>query len=299
MALYGYPIIGRRGLGNEMMPWARCIVWCLQNNAQMIAPQWRQIHIGPYLRGEVDKRQYHKLFSQDGYVCGLKKLHLLKTAHRINEDAWTEQSKPFAESHSTVVTFEGMGDFFAGCKNYYCDIKAEILRVTHSQFIPKVPQTAVIGVHIRMGDFATPSEDKTRSGTSNTRIGIQWYIEAVQALRGIMGENVPAWIVSDGTMEELKPILELPHTHLRRTSVSITDMLTLSNTSAMVASGSTFSMWGSFLGQIPTIWHPGQLKQSVVCSKDSEMPEIEWESGTAIPQIFHRAVLKYENTKES
>ena len=41
-------------------------------------------------------------------------------------------------------------------------------------------------------------------------------------------------------------------------------MLALSNAKVLVSSASTFSMWASFLGQIPTIWFPGQMRQKLI-----------------------------------
>jgi hypothetical protein len=40
---------------------------------------------------------------------------------------------------------------------------------------------------------------------------------------------------------------------------AIADLWALSNANVLVASGSTFSMWASYLGRMPVIWHPGQL----------------------------------------
>lgn len=58
--MYGKPMIGRAGLGNELFPWARCMIWCHQTGAALAPFSWRRLHVGPYLRNESDKRQYHR-----------------------------------------------------------------------------------------------------------------------------------------------------------------------------------------------------------------------------------------------
>ena len=59
------------------------------------------------------------------------------------------------------------------------------------------------------------------------------------------------------------------------------DMLGLSRSNLLIASGSTFSMWGSYLGQVPTIWHPGKRLQHVLLEHPER--EIEWASGDPLP----------------
>jgi hypothetical protein len=57
--------------------------------------------------------------------------------------------------------------------------------------------------------------------------------------------------------------------------------LGLSRSRLLIASGSTFSMWGSYLGQVPAIWHPGKLLQHVLI--DHPEREIEWAPGQPMP----------------
>jgi hypothetical protein len=59
------------------------------------------------------------------------------------------------------------------------------------------------------------------------------------------------------------------------------DMLGLSRSRLLIASGSTFSMWGRYLGQVPTIWHPGKLLQHVLIAQPER--EIEWAEGESLP----------------
>jgi len=59
------------------------------------------------------------------------------------------------------------------------------------------------------------------------------------------------------------------------------DMLGLSRSRLLIASGSTFSMWGSYLGQVPAIWHPKKLLQHVLLQHPER--EVEWAPGENMP----------------
>ena len=73
MKIYAYPILGRGGLGNMLFPWARAEIFCRKTGAQMLAPEWTRVKIGPILRGEKDKRTYMNHFDNEGYIAGIKK----------------------------------------------------------------------------------------------------------------------------------------------------------------------------------------------------------------------------------
>jgi hypothetical protein len=88
-------------------------------------------------------------------------------------------------------------------------------------------------------------------------------------------------VFSDGTDEELAALLALPAVQRRDYGSGLGDMLGLSRSKLLIASGSTFSMWGSYLGQVPTIWHPRKLLQHVLLEHPDR--EIEWAHGNALP----------------
>ena len=53
-------------------------------------------------------------------------------------------------------------------------------------------------------------------------------------------------------------------------------MLALSRCKVLVSSPSTFSMWASFLGQMPTIWFPGQMRQKLIINEKLFEGEIDY-----------------------
>jgi hypothetical protein len=67
-------------------------------------------------------------------------------------------------------------------------------------------------------------------------------------------------VYSDGTAEQLAKLLALPNVTRAAKQESVTDLLCMTKSAALVASGSGFSLWSSFLGQVPTIYYPGRKR---------------------------------------
>ena len=284
--VYGYAMPGRYGLGNMLLPWARCFLWCRDNQAPMIAPRWTYLRLGPYLRRERDKRNYQRFFRQDGYISGLRRALLLVSTRRLTEEQAAEVA---GEGTRVVVCFEGMGDFFRPLAGRHAEVRAELRRITRPELLNQPPasldgrRTSVIGVHVRRGDFAPSDMTALASGLPNYRIPLAWYIETLQRLRVALGWEAKTFIFSDGAEEELAPLLDLPNVDLYRTGSAIGDLFALAASQVMIASGSTFSMWASFLGQVPCLWFPGQRQQRLLHDDPSGCLEPEVGLGDAIP----------------
>lgn len=290
--LFGYPVIGRAGLGNELFAWARCFLWCRDNQAPMLAPRWRQIHIGPYLRGERDKRQYHLLFHNAGYVGGWRRQQILWSARQLGETEWTAGEA--ASAKSTVVRFQGMRDHFTPLLGRHAEIRRELARITRPNYLPAgLPAEPFLGVHIRLGDFKNPPNQAALAGGEwNYRIDLHWYAHAIRAVRNAIGEECLALVCSDGEESELGPVLSLPNAAIHRSGSAIGDLLSLSAARILVASGSSFSMWASFLGQIPTVWFPGQRRWSLVGPEFGFESEPELAPDQDLPGSFLAAAAR-------
>lgn len=283
----GYPDVGRSGLGNALFPWARCLLWCHRHQVPMVAPVWFRLRIGPYLRRERDKRAYHRLFTAGDARGGPRRLLALATQARLPEPASLD-APPAGDG---LVTFAGMGRLFEPLRGQAPIVLEALARITRPALRPAARAAPFLAVHVRRGDFSTPAGPGVLSGGHhNYRIGIEWYLEALRALRGQAGGAAPAVIYSDGTDEELAPLLAEQATTRSPSRSAITDLLDMSGAAALVASGSTFSMWASYLGQVPTLWHPGQRRQLVLGGGDQEMLEPEWDGG-ALSRDFLDALV--------
>ena len=238
--------LGGAGLGNILFPWARSIVYAKRNNLLRIQTTWNSIKIGTFFRKERDKRLYYDLFTGLDGIRGLKKFFLLNFSN-------------------DVKYFSGIQDLFSPFIKEHDFIKSELLKIVNPYYINKVNSIHqdFIAVHIRMGDFLhTDNEDKLRSGVWNHRIPLRWYKSIINKIK--KETDISIYVFSDACDNDLKSILDLENCKRVYFGSAIGDMLALSNASLLVASASTFSMWASFLGQTPTIWFPGQMRQRVV-----------------------------------
>ena len=90
----------------------------------------------------------------------------------------------------------------------------------------------------------------------------QGLVDAVVSLDWVgetVGYPAQALVESDGTKEELEPLLKLGNVEFVRPGCAISDLLILARSQVLMASGSSaFSAWASLLGQMPTSSHPGQ-----------------------------------------
>jgi len=62
---------------------------------------------------------------------------------------------------------------------------------------------------------------------------------------------------------------------------AISEMIALIRCRVLVSFASTFSMWASFLGQTPTIWFSGQMRQKLII--DEKLFEVEVDYNDPLP----------------
>src|SRR5438552_6258041 len=111
--VYAYADLGRTGLGNMFLPWARCEIFRQGWHVPMLAPRWTAPKLGPLLRREKDKRYYLRLFKKDGYVKGLARLGVLLTARKIAESDFVPGVEDAVRGdRKTLVVFSGLEGMF-------------------------------------------------------------------------------------------------------------------------------------------------------------------------------------------
>lgn len=250
--------LGGAGLGNILFPWARAIIYAKQNNLERIQTTWRNIKIGTFIRRERDKRMYLDLFTGKDGVGGFKKFSLLNFSNKVK-------------------VFSGMESLFETFKDEHIFVRSELLKIINPSYIKRASEfnRNSIAIHIRMGDFEfLEDEKKLRTGHWNYRIPFKWYRSIIKKISN--ESNLPIYIFSDAGDQELKEILDFENCIRADFGSSISDMLALSNAKVLVSSGSTFSMWASFLGQIPTIWFPGQMRQKLINNSSIFEGEIDY-----------------------
>jgi hypothetical protein len=276
-----------------LIPWADCVLWCRDNQAEMIAPFWTRVRIGPWLRRERDKRLYHRYFVSAGKIHGLRRLALLATSSVMSAEDWRGGRKTANTNKNIVVRFSDM-NLFGNLIGRHEEIRAELYRMTRPKFHPTGLTGAApfVGIHIRFGDF--PSMSPGGSGAAvYFRLPIDWYTGCLLEIRRAIGFELPAIVFSDGSDAELGPLLALRAVARSPFQAAITDMLALAESSAIITSRSTFSLWGAYLGQVPSIWYPNKADvcgNGVFADKSLSDLEIEWMTGRPLPDAFASAL---------
>lgn len=267
--------LGGPGLGNLLFPWARAKLLARQHGYRFVAPTWPQLKLGPLLRGEFDSRSYFSVFKAGPEdLSGLHRLWVLLTRKRVPENASMQ-----AGAGDVVVT-SGLGGLFEELLEHPVFLRDELMAMLARNRMPQLMRSCgsaeAIAVHVRYGDFSAVNTQVSKDGGANRRQPIEWYVSAVAAVRRYLGENVQVNVFSDARDEELSLLTALPGVRRVQGNNAIEDILLISSHRMLVASGSTFSMWASFLGQIPTLWFPGQMKFRLLRRGGGE---IEYESG--------------------
>ena len=251
--VYACPLTGRTGLSNMLFPWARAEVFSRRHRAEVLAPHWTKLmRLGPWLRGERDKRYYWAQFSNNGYISGLQKWLIIQRSSVIAEDNFSDTAS--GRHNSVVVTFRGMEGFFDSLLGEQVYLKERLLTIA----APAVRrQLAVfrpapfIGVHVRRSDFRQ----------AGWAVDDQWYLlavsEALAVAKAAGHERIDIRIFSDAPLEELSFIARaFENVTIMEPAPALVDLLRLSLSNWLVGtSNSTFSMWAAFLGGMPSCWH--------------------------------------------
>ena len=236
----------------------------------MLAPRWVQPRVGPLVRGGIDVRAYHRqilllgLFRHPhGTVRRVRKLHALLTSTRVEEPLCISEVYPGSSAAtSAIVTFRGAGTLFECLNGWDRFLLRSLKEITKPRWLELVDSVGCvpIGLNVRLGnDFrvARSAQEYKVRGALKTPMG--WFVDSLRFVRDTIGYPARALVVSDGTREELQPLLDLGNVEFVRPGCAISDLLILAKAQVLLASGgSSFSAWASFLGQMPTISHPGQ-----------------------------------------
>lgn len=250
------------GLGARLLPWARCRIFSRINKIPMLSPVWFQLRIGPLLRRESDLQWYHNLFiKKKTDIAGMKRLWLQYTVAKEPEPEIYEFSQRTEPAKDTIVVFEGPGDFFNKLNGWDQFLHEEIRIITRECWLKKVDKVkeVPIGINIRRAGFKEPESEEDFFIKGSLKTPMRWFIKSLETIRKELGFRARAFVCSDAGEKELQDILNLKDVFLFRGGSAVSDLLLLSRAKVLIASGgSNFSAWASFLGQTPTIIHPGQ-----------------------------------------
>jgi hypothetical protein len=289
---FAHPVVvhavpGRSGLGHGLLAWARSFVWARDHRVPMLSPRWFQFRLGPYLRREPDKRRYDRLFRMDGYIQGLARWAYLVAGQRVDA---TQPSIPSKGRRPRIVVFRNdhvnNTRFFRDIYGRHKEVREELWRITRPEHRPG-PVEPFIGLHVRRGDFATVGDPQALQQGSNVRLPLQWFRDMLVEVRERLGYEMQARVFSDGDALSLRELLELPAVTLCPMRSAIHDIFLLSSAAMIIGSGSGFTMWASYLGQVPRISYPGQRRERLLTDTAGEL-EPECVAASDIPAELAR-----------
>lgn len=277
------------GLGNLLFPWARAVVASKKYGFKIIEPTWLQIKIGPILRGEFDFRLYGKLFlSSKVSIGGLKKIFFLAVKKKFNESVIWENPDCIKRFNDCIFIFKGLGDYFKEISEEHELVRSELLKIANPIYATglKYDFSNCVCLHIRRGDF------KIEGWETPTK----WFLWVMTELKEKINPDLKFKIFSDGSDEELSPILTQKNTERLFFGSALADLIAMSNSRILVGSyNSSFSMWASYLGHMPTIW-PGS--SSFQPNHYENQNFIEISCGQEISEAFLKSCKKnifYQN----
>ena len=211
--------IGGPGLGNLLPSWCRAQIESY-NGTKLIHHSFNSFKLGPYLRGESQKRNYNFLREKKS-ITGVKKLFLLIFR---NKRIKKTNLKDF--EYSEILPYKKQ------IKNSLVDLLNKQDQFLYNKIKPE------ICIHLRLGDFKNYSEGMK----SNFRIDINWYVEVIKKLNQTY-PNSKIYVFSDGLQNELSDILKLKFVVNSTSSNALLDILIMSNSKIFIGSISSFSYW--------------------------------------------------------
>jgi len=244
-SLYAFPDVGRTGLCNMLFPWARAVLYARRMNCRVIAPRWTKImRIGPWLRGERDKRYYNGLFTNDGYVKGVGRAYAFI---RMLAQIYDESSQAIYDLKKGMVVFRGLGNYFMDFPDDAAFLRGELLKIVSERIVERLDELPreFIGVHVRCGDFISTGQSMPN----------EYYVKGIETAKSIVGSQYPVLVFSDAKGGELSYLSDCPGVRFMPAAPAIHDVLALSRASILVGTNhSSFSEWAVFLGGMKSIW---------------------------------------------
>lgn len=233
------------GFGNLLFPISRALIGAQNTNGIFVQPTIRQLKIGTFLRNEPDKRTYGRIFNHRG----LRDWYLRFKSTFL---------KSIMEGDFDIELRRDVTVSYSGLKGYFHDLNghADVIK-TYLLDIRRTPKTSLppydIAVHIRLGDFAS---FKPNMNSESMRQPIDWYDTALRLGCETWSISNPRVVVfSDAPDDdEVKRFAKTWSAEIDHSDNALEAILYIGQAKGLVASRSTFSMWGAFLSGCPAIW---------------------------------------------
>ncbi len=296
---YCYPQFFRSsGLGNRLFPWARCQVYAKRHALPVLAAQWAHVRQGPLRRGGINYRNFaRKILLWGNFRPGADELAGLGRSWRLLTLARTPEPPmdelPPSSPGDRLIVFSGDQAHFGDLQGSQTFLHERLRRIAKREWLDSAARygEVPIGINVRRGkDFADANSQADYVTRGALRTPLDWYVAVLRKVRQIVGYPALAFVVSDGTSQDLASLLGLENVELVRSDSAISDLLILAKSRVLIGSGgSSFSAWAAFLSGAPSVTYPGQsLQWFKVAGKESGQyvgefdaeadPDADWQS---------------------
>jgi hypothetical protein len=268
------PVVKGRGagLGNELVPWARCYLMARELGARCLHPAFG-----------INQRRYGHHFGTSS-LDWLVHRTMAATLPRIRfdeADYLAHGGGDVSEAFSSFAKANGLHDkgpllvltdgLWGGMHHIMRArefVKATLYRSRYAasnlaELSARLdPDKLTVAMHVRLGDFqaAKPALEDYR-GRFNCALPIEWFLNVGKRLLGEYGERIQFQIFSDGSPEQLRPLVDLLHPVDTRCAApsDVSDLLAMSQADLLVCSVSSYSVWAAMLSTAPYLWFQPQM----------------------------------------
>ncbi len=259
------------GLGNEMLPWARAFLASQVLNAKLLPPAfgmnrrayWRHFHSAP--DDWIQQRTLQRLLP----VVEFREADYL--AHGGGDVV--EALRGFADTHrlhqrrAYVLVTDGLWGGY-----HHVEAAREFIRSTlyQSRYAPHNllqlrarvdPHKMLVGMHLRLGDFAPPAGAADYRHAANISLPLDWLGALARCLDRALGDGWQLLLITDGSEQQVQPLTSRWHciTTADLPPGDCSDLLALASADLLVCSTSSFSALAAFLSDSPYLWFAPNL----------------------------------------
>jgi hypothetical protein len=241
------------------------------NSGRLFVSSWTRIRIGPVLRGERSWRLYLGAF-RGMSVPERVRLTVLRAARVAAHDP-PLAPVPEEDRARFLYVFDRLGgnpaDPFSELLGHRAAIVDAFFAMLSEGVRSRVASldAPVVGIHVRRGDFRQ----------TGWMTPIEYFCGRLRDIRAVAGKTLPATVFSDGSDEELAPLLAMGEVRRAAPQSELLDMIQLSMSKVIVISrGSTFGMLAGFLSDAVLIKDP---EWAYGDSREAEVNRERYEGG--------------------
>ena len=259
------------GLGNEMLPWARAFLASQVLDAKLLTPAFG-----------MNRRAYWRHFrtAPDDWIQQRTLQHLLPVVEFRESDYLAHGGgdvvsalQGFADTHrlhrrrAYVLVTDGLWGGYHHVEAARDFIRSTLYQSRYAahnllQLRARIdPHKVLVGMHLRLGDFAPPAAAPDYQHAANISLPIEWLRALGRCLDRTLGEGWQLLLITDGSEQQVEPLRTQWHciTTADLLPGDCSDLLALANADLLVCSPSSFSTLAAFLSDSPYLWFAPNL----------------------------------------